>query len=163
MISLILTCFLWAVVAVLAVVAARQGQFQDGAKAGILEFFIVAPRIGIGMIGSGFIAEIMPQQFINDWLGPGSGPLGILIVIVLGALTPGGPVIGFAVAVGALKGGAGMPQVVAYTTAWALYALPRLLAFEFPMMPVNVVWIRVLVSLPIPFLMAGLAALIGKP
>ena len=53
----------------------------------------------------------------------------IAIATIAGAATPGGPVVGFAVGVAALKGGAGEPQVIAYSTAWALYAFPRLLSF----------------------------------
>ncbi len=53
--------------------------------------------------------------------------------------------------------------MIAYSTAWALFAFSRLLAFELPMMPPKVVWLRVLVSLPIPLLAAGLATLLGKP
>ena len=43
--------------------------------------------------------------------------------------------VGFAIATAALKGGAGAPQVIAYTIAWALFALPRVLIFEIPLMP----------------------------
>jgi hypothetical protein len=32
-----------------------------------------------------------------------------------------------------------------------------------PMMPARVVWLRALVSLPLPFLAAGLAILLGRP
>jgi hypothetical protein len=163
MISLALNVFLWSVVTILAVIASRRGQFKDGATRGILEFLRVMPRVGTGMIGSGFIAAILPQDFINHWLGPGSGPLGVLIVTVLGALTPGGAVIGFAIGSAALKGGAGVPQVIAYSTAWALFAFPRLLAFELPMMPPKFVWLRVLVSLPLPLIAAGIASLLGQP
>ena len=55
------------------------------------------------------------------------------------------------------------PQVIAFSTAWSLYALTRLINWEVAMMPANVVWLRAAVSIPLPFL-AGLGAmLIGKP
>ena len=53
--------------------------------------------------------------------------------------------------------------MIAYTIAWALFALPRVLIYEIPMMPPRVVWLRVLVSLPLPFLAAWTAMLVGKP
>jgi hypothetical protein len=53
--------------------------------------------------------------------------------------------------------------VIAYSTAWALYAFPRLLTYELPILPARVVWLRVIASLPLPFIAAGLAMLIGKP
>jgi hypothetical protein len=162
-ISLILTAFLWLVVAALASLAAKRGVLREGASNGIMEFLRIMPRIAIGMIGSGYIAALLPQEFVSQWLGPGSGILSVMMVTALGALTPGGPVIGFSIGAAAIKGGAGVPQVIAYSTAWALFAFPRLLAFELPMMPTRVVWLRVLVSLPIPLLAAGIAALLGKP
>ena len=78
-------------------------------------------------------------------------------------LWPGGPVVGFSIGAAALKSGAGAPQVIAYTTAWALYAIHRLLIWEMPMMPARIVWLRALVSLPLPFLAAALAVLLGRP
>ena len=71
--------------------------------------------------------------------------------------------VGFAIATAALKSGAGAPQIIAYTIAWALFALPRVLVFEIPSMPARVVWLRVAVSLPLPFLAAWMAMLVGKP
>jgi hypothetical protein len=38
-----------------------------------------------------------------------------------------------------------------------------LVIWEVPMMPPRVVWLRALVSLPLPFLAAGLAILLGRP
>ena len=66
---------------------------------------------------------MLPSQLIPSSLG-GTGALRFLFATVLGALTPGGPVVGFALATAALKSGAGVPQVIAYTIAWALFALP---------------------------------------
>ena len=40
--------------------------------------------------------------------------------------------VGFAIATAALKSGAGAPQVIAYSIAWALFALQRVLVFEIP-------------------------------
>jgi hypothetical protein len=115
------------------------------------------------VVGSGFVAEALPNEWIAPWLGPESGLLGVVIATLGGALTPGGPVVGFSIGAAALKSGAGAPQVIAYSTAWALYAIHRLVIWEVPMMPARVVWLRALVSLPLPFLAAGLAILLGQP
>ena len=71
--------------------------------------------------------------------------------------------VGFSLGAAALKGGAGAPQVIAYSTAWALFAFPRLLTFELPIMPARIVWLRVLSSLSLPILAAAAAMLLGKP
>jgi hypothetical protein len=71
--------------------------------------------------------------------------------------------IGFAIGVAALRSGASAPQVIAYMTAWALFALHRVFLWEMPMMPARIVWLRVLASIPLPFLAAWIAMLTGKP
>ena len=165
MTALLVDIFLWAIVVVLGimVVSRSQSLFFESLRFALREFMTLLPRIAIGMIGSGFIAEILPSQTIPAWFGPGTGGLGLLIAAITGALTPGGPVVGFAIATAALKSGAGAPQVIAYTIAWALFALPRVLIYEIPMMPARVVWLRVAVSLPLPFLAAWMAMMVGRP
>ena len=163
--TLAINILLWTIVATLAAIAAYRGRvlLTDGARDGAVEFIRLLPRIGIGVIGSGFIAEALPNEWIAPWLGPESGFLGVIIATLGGALTPGGPVVGFSLGAAALKSGAGAPQVIAYSTAWALYAIHRLVIWEVPMMPARVVWLRALVSLPLPFLAAALAMLLGRP
>jgi len=156
---------LWLVVAALAFTAALRGRVLliDGAREGVLEFIRLLPRIGAGVIGSGFIAEVLPKALVASWIGPESGFFGVLIATLGGALTPGGPVVGFSIGAAALKSGAGAPQVIAYSTAWALYAIHRLVIWEVPMMPPRVVWLRTAVSLPLPFIAAAAAMLLAKP
>ncbi|HEX2216422.1 MAG TPA: hypothetical protein VHG27_06995 [Xanthobacteraceae bacterium] len=157
--------FLWAIVATLGVMALRRSRvlFKSGVKGGLVDFARLLPRLTIGVLGSGFIAEVMPQREIAVWLGPDSGLTGTAIASLAGALTPGGPMIGFAIGVAALKSGAGAPQVIAYVTAWALLAVQRVFLWELPMMPARIVWLRVIASLPLPFLAAWIAMLAGKP
>ena len=156
---------LWLFVGALALAAALRGRLllTEGARSGVIDFFHLLPRIGIGVIGAGYIAEVLPKALIAPWLGAESGFTGILIATIGGALTPGGPVVGFAIGAAALKGGAGAPQVIAYSTAWALFAVHRLVLYEVPMMPPRMVWLRALVCVPLPFIAAAAAILIGKP
>jgi hypothetical protein len=157
--------FLWLIVVVLGFVAIMQSRalFRAALKGGAVDFLRLLPRLTIGVLGSGFIAEVMPQALIAQWLGPGSGIAGTAIAAIAGALTPGGPMIGFAIGVAALRSGASAPQVIAYMTAWALFALHRVFLWEMPMMPARVVWLRVLASIPLPFLAAWIAMLAGRP
>lgn len=163
--SLAIGLLLWVLVAALLLVTARRSTSlaHDGVRTGIVEFLHLVPRIVIGVIGAGYIAAAVPRDVIGQWLGPDSGLIGLVIAVVGGAITPGGPVVGFSIGAAALKGGAGAPQVIAYTTAWALYAVQRLVVYEVPMMPPRVVWLRAAVSLPLPFLAAFAAMLAGKP
>ena len=163
--SLAINILRWLVVGALAFMAAMRGRvlLNDGARDGVIEFIKLLPRIGIGVVGSGFVAEVLPNALIGPWLGPESGLLGVTIATLGGALTPGGPVVGFSIGAAALKSGAGAPQVIAYSTAWALYAVHRLLIWEVPMMPARMVWLRAAVSLPLPFIAAAAAIVLGRP
>jgi len=163
--TLAINILLWLIVAALAFIAAMRGRvlLNDGARDGLIEFIKLLPRIGVGVVGSGFLAEILPRDLIGPWLGPESGIVGIVLATLGGALTPGGPVVGFSIGAAALKGGAGAPQVIAYSTAWALYAVHRLVIWEVPMMPPRIVWLRAVVSLPLPFLAAAAAIVLGRP
>ncbi|MGD9921270.1 MAG: hypothetical protein AB7V13_07450 [Pseudorhodoplanes sp.] len=165
MIELIVIAALWIIVTALALGVAGRSKalLRESLRSGGGEFLRLVPRMAIGVLGSGFIAAALPQESVVYWLGSSSGLLGIAIATIAGAMTPGGPVVGFAVAAAALKGGAGAPQVIAYSTAWALYAFPRLLSYELPIMPSRIVWLRVVASLPLPFIAAWLAMLIGRP
>jgi hypothetical protein len=156
---------LWVIALVLGVVAlARSGLlFRDSAREGVVDCLRLIPRIMLGVVGSGYIAALLPQEVVGRWLGADSGIIGLCIAVLGGAFTPGGPVIGFSIGAAALKGGAGTPQVIAYTIAWALFAVQRLFIWEIPVMPQRLVWVRVLASLPLPFLAALTAMLLGRP
>ena len=163
--TLAVNILLWLVVAALAFILSMRGRvlLNEGARVGFGEFVRLLPRIGAGVIGSGFIAEVLPKALVASWIGPGSGFLGVVVATLGGALTPGGPVVGFSIGAAALKSGAGAPQVIAYSTAWALYAIHRLVIWEVPLMPARVVWLRAAVSLPLPFMAAAIAMLLAKP
>jgi hypothetical protein len=164
-VTIAINLLLWLLVAGLAFIAASRGRvlLDTGLREGLIEFVRLLPRIGIGVVGSGYIAEILPKALMAAWLGPESGLTGVFLATLGGALTPGGPVVGFSIGAAALKSGAGAPQVIAYSTAWALYAIHRLVMWEVPMMPARIVWLRAAVSLPLPFIAAVLAMLAGVP
>ena len=156
---------LFSIAAVLALIAATRGRvvLRDSAREGALDFFKLMPRIMLGVIGAGYIAALLPQEVVGRWLGADSGATGLAIAVIGGALTPGGPVIGFSIGAAALKGGAGTPQVIAYTTAWALFAVQRLFIWELGVMPPRLVALRIAASWPLPLLAALGALLLGRP
>src|SRR5581483_5321150 len=156
---------LWVIVAALALAAAVRGRilFREGLREGVMDFLRLLPKVLIGVVGSGYMAAVMPPDIIARWLGPESGFFGVVVAVIGGALSPGGPVVGFSISAAALKSGAGAPQVLAYMTAWALFAVQRFILWELPIMPRGLVWTRVIASLPLPFLLAAAAMLVGKP
>jgi hypothetical protein len=163
--ALFIDMILWGSVAALGFIALRRGRtlLTSSVREGAKDFINIVPRVALGVIGSGYIAAIIPPEIITGWLGPNSGWLGVLTAVVAGAATPGGPVIGFSVGAVALKAGGGTPQIVAYVVAWALFAFQRLLLWEIPFMPARFVWFRAAVSMPFPFLAAAIAMAIGRP
>lgn len=165
MTALIIDILLWGSLIGVSVIAWRQDKamLTVALRKGGMDFINIVPRIALGVIGSGFIAAIIPSEVIVGGLGPDTGWLGVATAVVAGAATPGGPVIGFSIGAVALKSGGGMPQVVAYIVAWALFAFQRLILWEIPFMPARFVWFRAMVSLPFPFLAAAIVMIIGKP
>jgi uncharacterized membrane protein YraQ (UPF0718 family) len=156
---------LWVIALALGLVAASRSRqlVRDSTREGVIDCLRLIPRIMLGVVGSGYIAALLPQEVVGRWLGADSGITGLCIAVLGGAFTPGGPVIGFSIGAAALKGGAGAPQVIAYSIAWALFAVQRLFIWEFPVMPQRLVVWRVLASLPLPFLAAAGAMLLGRP
>jgi len=164
-IGLAIDIVLWGFVAGLAVMAAMRSRALawEGLRDGAVDFLRLIPRLVLGVIGAGFLAEVLPQDLIVSWFGPQSGLTGLTVATVVGAIVPGGPVVGFAIGATALKSGAGAPQVIAFIVAWSLFALQRLMMWELPVMDGKAVWVRIAVSLPLPFLAAAIAMLVGRP
>ena len=163
--ALLIDTTLWGSVAVLGFMVWQRGRvlLVSSLREGSMDFINIAPRVALGVLGSGYIAAIIPPDVITGWLGPDSGWLGVLTAVVAGAATPGGPVVGFSIGAVAMKVGGGPPQVIAYVVAWALFAFQRMILWEIPFMPAKFVWFRAAVSLPFPFLAAAIAMAIGRP
>ena len=163
--ALLIDIMLWGSVAAVGLIAYRRGPtvLNASLREGAMDFINIIPRIALGVIGSGYIAAVIPPEVITTWLGPNSGWFGVAAAVLAGAATPGGPVVGFSIGAVALKSGGGAPQVLAYVIAWALFAFQRLLLWEIPFMSARFVWFRAAVSVPFPFLAAAIAMAIGKP
>jgi uncharacterized membrane protein YraQ (UPF0718 family) len=73
--ALIVDIILWASVAALGFVAFRRGRVVvvAAAREGTMDFINIVPRIALGVIGSGYIAAVIPQDVITGWFGPNSG------------------------------------------------------------------------------------------
>jgi len=155
------SALLWAIAGALLLVAwrRRDGTHREAITRAWREFLWLLPRLTIGIVSSGFIAALLPEETVARQLGPDSGLTGLLFATLAGALTPGGPVVGFSVGTAALRAGAGLAPVVAYVTAWSLISLNRMLVWEAPIMPRRFMLLRIVVSLPLPVL-AGLAIML---
>ncbi len=105
----------------------------------------------------GFADVLLPREVIAQWLGRESGLRGILIASGVGALTPGGPFVSFPLIATLYRSGAGVGPVVAFVTAWSLWAVTRL-PMELAMLGPRLTIARVVSTLFFPPLAGIIAA-----
>ena len=117
-----------------------------------LRFLEILPRIGFALLTAGFISQIVPAEVIGGLIGYESGLRGILLAAAVGGITPAGPIVSFPIVIVLLASGAGFPQVMAYLTAWSVFAFHRVIIYEIPLMGMRFVMIRLAASAILPVL-----------
>ena len=122
--------------------------------------FRVLPRLAVAVLTAGFVARLIPSDVVVDHIGPDSGLSGTLIAMLVGGFIPSGPIISFPLVVVLSQAGAGTVQLITLLTAWSVFAVHRVIIYEIPMMGARFSMIRLLCSLPLPLIAAGLTSLI---
>jgi len=126
-------------------------------RAATATFLVMLPRTVIGLSGASFMAALLPRDQMSALFGPEQGIAGILLACLAGGLTPGGPMVAFALCATALKAGASTGALVAYLTAWSIVSLTRTLGHEIAFMGNTFLIRRLLLSAPFPVLIGLLA------
>lgn len=103
-----------------------EGQHIQGLNSGLKMIVEIIPLLLFAFIVAGMIQVLLPQELLSKWIGEDSGLKGILIGTLAGGVTPGGPYVSLPVVAGLLKAGAGVGTLVAFLTAWSLWAVARL-------------------------------------
>jgi uncharacterized membrane protein YraQ (UPF0718 family) len=103
-----------------------EGQHIQGLNSGLKMIIEILPLLLFAFIVAGMIQVLLPQELLSRWIGEESGLKGIFIGTLAGGLTPGGPYVSLPVVAGLLKAGAGVGTLVAFLTAWSLWAVARL-------------------------------------
>jgi hypothetical protein len=103
-----------------------QGEHVAGLLKGWDMTIQILPLLVFAFIVAGMVQILVPQELLSRWIGEESGLRGILIGCVAGGLAPGGPYVSLPVVAGLLKSGAGTGTMVAFLTAWSLWAFQRL-------------------------------------
>ena len=116
-----------------------------------LLLWITPVLVGALLVGA-YVQRLIPRATMEHWLGGSSGWRGLAIASVAGAITPGGPFAAFPLVVALHRAGASVEVCVAYVTAWSVLGLNRALVWELPFLGVDFVVLRLLISLPLPFL-----------
>jgi uncharacterized membrane protein YraQ (UPF0718 family) len=126
-----------------------QGQHVMGLKSAWTMTWQVLPLLIFAFIAAGMIQVLIPEEIVTKWVGGQSGWRGILIGCVAGGLTPGGPYVSLPIVAGLARAGAAIPTLVAYLTAWSIYAVARL-PMEVGLMGPRFVFVRLCTSFLLP-------------
>lgn len=124
--------FTTVIMLILALVLGTIAFFRDkailfsGLNSGARLFVQILPMLFFALILSGIIQALIPKEAINRWVGKESGLKGILLGCLAGSLVPGGPYTSFPIVAGLVKTGASIGTIVAFITAWSLWAITRL-------------------------------------
>jgi uncharacterized membrane protein YraQ (UPF0718 family) len=150
------TLLLAAVAVVLVVVAYLKdpGLPLLGVKNGVSMLAFVIPRMVVALLLAGLMQVLVPEDFVSRHFGQGGGIRALLLATLAGVVTPGGPMVTVPFMVALANSGAALPSLVAYMTAWSLFGLQRIIAWEAPLMGWRFVFARVVPSLAFP-LIAG--------
>ncbi|SEO68569.1 permease [Aquisalimonas asiatica] len=132
------------------------GVFGDTLQQALGLLLWISPVLVGALLVSAYVQRLVPRATMEHWLGGRSGLRGLTVATIAGAMTPGGPFTAFPLVVGLHRAGASTEVCVAYLTAWSVLGLNRVLVWELPFLGVDFVALRLLVSLPLPFL-AGFA------
>jgi uncharacterized membrane protein YraQ (UPF0718 family) len=135
----------------------RDGSLGRALELALVQAKLVAPRIFFAVLSAGFIAALVPPEAVAAVVGGDTGLGGLLIASAIGAVTPGGPMLAFALGGAALEVGGGTPQILAFVTAWGLCNLNRTLVWEVPIVGRRATLQRFTLALPVPILL-GLVA-----
>ena len=153
---------IWLVTLALGLIAfSRPGKLHlQGLKIALGYVYVMGPRLIAAVLVSGFFSAIVPTELVAGSIGKESGMKGVLIASLVGGFTPGGPIICFPIVVILYKAGAGIPPLIAFITAWSVFAFHRIVMYEIPVMGVRFAVLRLLSSLVLPPLAGILAAII---
>ena len=112
----------------LVVIAYRKGEGQhiEGMRWGLNLMLGILPLLMFAFIVAGMVQALIPRELLAKWVGREAGLKGILIGTVAGGLSPGGPYVSLPLAAGFLRSGASLGTMVAFITAWSLWAVSRL-------------------------------------
>ena len=153
------------VLACLAIVFAVLAYLKDpslpaiGARNGLTMLGFILPRLVPALLLAGLFQVVVPQDLVSQYFGREAGLKGLVMAMLAGVTTPGGPMVSVPFLVALAHSGAALPALVTYMTAWSLFGLQRIIAWEAPLMGWKFVWVRVVPSLAFPVVAGWLVAI----
>ena len=149
----------------LAVVFAFVAYLKDpslplvGARNGLALLWFIIPRLVPALILAGMLQVVIPQETVARYFGRHSGLGAICMASVAGVITPGGPMVSVPLLVVLSNSGMALGPLVAYMTAWSLFGMQRIIAWEAPLMGWHFVAVRTASSLVFPIVAGWLVTL----
>lgn len=125
--------------------------------------FSIAPKVIAAVLLAAWMRRLIPKEAIAKFFGGESGFLGLTLAVVAGVILPGGPMTAFPIAVAFGVAGADAGAAAAFLSSWLLLSANRTIVWEMAFIDHEVVGWRVLLSLPIPFLLGYIARLANWP
>ena len=141
--------------------ARGEGEHLRGLNAAFRMTLEILPLLIFAFIIAGLVQVLLPHEAMRRWVGEESGIRGILIGTVAGGLMPGGPYVSLPVAAGLLRAGTGLGTMVAFITAWSLWAVSRM-PLEIGIMGLRFTLIRLGVTFFFPPIAGLMARIIFK-
>jgi uncharacterized membrane protein YraQ (UPF0718 family) len=145
-----------AILILLALVAAALAYSKDpglpwlGTRTGLSMLWFILPRLIPALILAGMLQVLVPQETVARHFGQQAGMGAILLATLAGMLTPGGPMVSVPLLVVMANSGMALGPMVAYLTAWSLFGLQRIIAWEAPLMGWHFVMVRAISSIAFP-------------
>ena len=130
-----------------------------GARNGFALLWFIIPRLVPALILAGMIQVVIPQETVARYFGRRSGLSAIFMASAAGVITPGGPMVSMPLLVVLSNSGMALGPLVAYMTAWSLFGMQRIIAWEAPLMGWHFVAVRTVSSLVFPILAGWLVTL----
>jgi uncharacterized membrane protein YraQ (UPF0718 family) len=148
---------------ILMLIALRRGAatYPKAVQRLIEQFAMLVPKMLCALIAAGFIAKLIPNEYISRFLGTEAGLLSLVVAALVGLIVPAGPVIAFAVAAVFAKAGASVPALITFISSWSLYAAHRIFIYELPLLGPSFLRLRTTSVLVIPFAAGLFAFLLG--
>lgn len=156
-----ITMIVVALILILVAYVRGDGSLRTGLSDGGRTLISIIPLLIAAFIVAGLAQALIPKELIAEWLGREAGLKGIFIAAGVGALTPGGPFVSYPLVAVLYKSGAGIGPVVAFVTAWSLWAVSRL-PLELAIVGPRLTIIRVVSTLIFPPLAGIIANLLFK-
>src|SRR5262245_20974175 len=124
------------VLAALALIFAVLAYVKDpslpaiGARNGLTMLGFVLPRLLPALLLAGLFQVVVPPDVVSRYFGREAGVKGLIMAMLAGMITPGGPMVSVPFLVALAHSGAALPALVTYMTAWSLFGLQRIIAWE---------------------------------